>query len=52
MDLENEFELAAVNELSVFEPWRFYCICCQSKCQCKVFDFVAQLLFLLNYHRT
>ena len=25
--LKNEFERAVVNELSVFEPLKFYCIC-------------------------
>ena len=26
--LKNEFERAVVNEPSVFEPLKFYCICC------------------------
>ena len=26
--LKNEFETAMVNEPSVFEPLKFYCICC------------------------
>ena len=26
--LKNEFETAVVNEPSVFEPLKFYCICC------------------------
>ena len=26
--LKNEFETTAVNEPSVFEPLKFYCICC------------------------
>ena len=29
--LKNEFETAVVNEPSVFEPLKFYCICCEKQ---------------------
>ena len=31
LELKNEFETAVVNERSVFEPLKFYCICIKAE---------------------